>query len=198
MSRRTHSARVCKIAFALLFLLLPAKARAQQITLVLDPAQSSVSFTLDAFLHVVHGTMKLTEGHIAIDPASGTATGAFTVDARSAETGNSGRDNRMHKEILESARYPEISFTPMSVQGRVAPQGVSQVQLRGLFRIHGHEEIVTLPVEVQFSENNGTGETTFVIPYVKWGMKNPSNVFLRVKDSVTLTVKAAGRVSSQP
>lgn len=190
--------RVCQIAFALFFLFLPAQARAQQIMLELDPAQTSVSFTLDAFLHVVHGTMKLTAGHIAIDPASGTAMGAFTVDARSAETGNSGRDSRMHKEILESARYPEISFTPMSVQGRIAPQGVSRVQLRGLFRIHGHEETVTLPVDVQFSENNWSGETDFVVPYVKWGLKNPSNVFLRVKDSVTLTVKAAGRVPAQP
>ena len=195
MSRRFH---VCKIAIALFFLFLPVTARAQQIVLELDPAQTTVSFTLDAFLHVVHGTMKLTEGHIAIDSASGTATGAFTVDARSAETGNSGRDNRMHKEILESAKYPEISFTPMSLEGRVAPQGISQVQLRGLFRIHGHEETVTLPVQVQFSENTWTGETTFVVPYVKWGIKNPSNVFLRVKDSVTLTVKAAGRVSPQP
>jgi polyisoprenoid-binding protein YceI len=193
MSRRL---RLC--AIALFFLFLPTQARAQQIVLELDPARTSVSFTLDAFLHIVHGTMKLTEGRFAIDPASGTATGAFTVDARSAETGNSGRDNRMHKEILESAKYPEISFTPMSVQGQIAPQGASQVQLRGLFRIHGHEETVTLPVQVQFSENNWTGETTFVVPYVKWGLKNPSNVFLRVKDSVTLTIKAAGRISSQP
>jgi polyisoprenoid-binding protein YceI len=198
VSRGAHGTRVCKIAIALLFLLLPAQARAQQVTLTLDPAQTTVSFTLDAFLHIVHGTMKLTEGHIAVDPVSGIATGAFTVDARSAETGNSGRDNRMHKEILESARYPEISFTPMSVQSRIAPQGASQVQLRGLFRIHGHEETVTLPVDVQLSENNWTGETTFVVPYVKWGIKNPSNIFLHVKDSVTLTVKAAGRVSAQP
>lgn len=107
-----RSTRACEIAFALLFLLVPAQARAQQITLTLDPAKTTVSFTLDAFLHIVHGTMKLTEGHIAIDPASGIATGAFTVDARSAETGNSGRDNRMHKEILESAKSPKFPLRP--------------------------------------------------------------------------------------
>jgi hypothetical protein len=105
----------------------------------------------------------------------------------------------MHKEILESATYPEISFSPMSIEGRIASQGTSQVQLRGLFRIHGHEEMVTVPVQVQFFENDWTGETTFVIPYVKWGMKNPSTVFLRVRDTVMLTVKMSGRLQiAQP
>jgi len=32
-------------------------------------------------------------------------------DATRAETGNQGRDRKMHEEVLESARYPEIVFT---------------------------------------------------------------------------------------
>jgi polyisoprenoid-binding protein YceI len=194
----SRPSRTCAAAIALFLLSLPGAARAQQRSLEVDPARSAVSFTLDAFLHVVHGTMKLTEGRIVIDPGKGTATGVFVVDARTAETGNSGRDNRMHKEILESTKFPEISFTPLSVEGPMDPGGVSHVQLRGVFRIHGHEETLTLPVQVEFSENEWSGETTFVVPYVKWGMKNPSNVLLRVKDSVTLTVKAAGRVRAEP
>jgi len=30
---------------------------------------------------------------------------------------------------------------------------------------------------------------------VRWGMKNPSNIFLRVRDSVDVELKAAGTAS---
>jgi hypothetical protein len=38
--------------------------------------------------------------------------------------------------------------------------------------------------------------TGFVIPYVQWGMKNPSNFLLRVSDKVEINVRANGRVQS--
>src|SRR5262249_6342254 len=119
--------------------LLSAPAHAQQMTLDLDPAKTQVKFTLDAFLHKVHGTMKLTQGRIEIDTAPGEASGRMVVDARSAETGNDDRDSRMHKEILESQKYPEIVFSPKHVEGAVSPQGKSHVQLRGIISIHGRE-----------------------------------------------------------
>ena len=48
---------------------------------------------------------------------------------------------------------------------------------------------------MQITGNEWTAETTFSVPYVKWGLKNPSNLFLRVKDTVNLTVRAGGRLS---
>jgi len=92
------------MAFAIV-LALSVPARAQQLTLELDPAKTRIEFTLDAFLHTVHGTMKLSQGNIEVDPGTGKAAGRFVADARSAETGNDGRDNKMHKEILESDKY---------------------------------------------------------------------------------------------
>jgi len=38
--------------------------------------------------------------------------------------------------------------------------------------------------------------THFVVPYAKWGMKNPSVLFLRVGDSVDVAFHAAGRVAA--
>jgi polyisoprenoid-binding protein YceI len=181
---------------ALLALLLPTPARAQQMVLEFDLSKTQVEFTLDAFLHTVHGTMKMTLGRIEIDPATGTASGRIVVDARSADTGNDGRDNRMHKEILESAKYPEITFSPRQVQGQIAPQGKSQAQLRGIMTLHGREQEITTPVDVQVTGNEWTAEITFPVPYVKWGLKNPSTLFLRVKDTVILTVRAGGRLSA--
>jgi hypothetical protein len=33
----------------------------------------------------------------------------------------------------------------------------------------------------------------FEVPYVKWGMKDPSTLFLRVKNSVLINIVAVGR-----
>jgi polyisoprenoid-binding protein YceI len=184
------------MALAALFAL-PLHAHAQQIALALDPAKTQVEFTLDAFLHTVHGTMKLTQGAIEIDTATGEASGRMVVDARSANTGNDGRDSRMHKEILESQKYPEIVFSPKRVEGQITLQGKSRAQLRGIISIHGSEHEIITPVDVQITGDEWTGETTFPVPYVKWGIKSPNTLFLRVKDTVDLTVRAAGRLSTR-
>jgi polyisoprenoid-binding protein YceI len=183
------------LAAALVLPLLPARAHAQQMVLELDPARTQVEFTLDAFLHKVHGTMQMSQGKIEVDPATGQAGGRVVIDARSAHTGNDGRDNKMHKDILESQNYPEITFTPVRVEGQMAPEGKSQVQLRGIIGLHGREQEITTPVDVEITGSEWHAETTFAVPYVKWGLKNPSTLFLRVKDTVNLTIRSAGRIA---
>src|SRR5580692_11608914 len=93
--------------------------RAQETTLELDPANSRIEFTLAATLHTVHGTFALKSGTIHFNPSKGTASGVVVVDATSGNSGNSGRDHKMHAEILESQRYPEITFTPTKMSGKV-------------------------------------------------------------------------------
>ncbi|MGO9230669.1 MAG: YceI family protein, partial [Bryobacteraceae bacterium] len=83
---------------------------AQELSLEMDPAQSKVDFTLGDVLHTVHGTFQLKRGAIRFDPASGRAFGELLVDARSGASGNDTRDRKMHKEILESQRFPDIVF----------------------------------------------------------------------------------------
>jgi polyisoprenoid-binding protein YceI len=161
-----------------------------------DPARTRIEFTLDAFLHTVHGAMQMSKGMIEIDPSTGHASGLIVVDARSADTGNDGRDNKMHKEILGSEMYPEITFTPTGVQEPMAPEGKSRVQLRGIIRLQGREHEIATQVNVQIAGDEWTAETTFPVPYVMWGLKNPSTLFLRVKNTVDLTIRAAGRLQT--
>jgi len=165
----------------------------QEIVLDLDPARTIVEFTLDGVLHTVHGNFKLKHGAIRFDPATGKIGGEVVVDAASGESGSQARDRRMHKNILESERYPEIVFTPDHVEGTVAPEGVSQVQVHGTFRIHGAWHELTLPVQVRIANGQTTATTHFTVPYVKWGMKNPSNLFLRVSDKVDISITAYAR-----
>jgi polyisoprenoid-binding protein YceI len=83
----------------------------------------------------VHGTFRLKSGRIVFDPATGNASGALVVDATSGESGNESRDKRMHTSIIESRKYTEIVFTPGRVEGSLAPQGSSTVQVHGKFRL---------------------------------------------------------------
>jgi len=164
---------------------------AESAALQFDPAQTKVEFTLADVLHTVHGTFALKRGDISLDWATGKATGEWVVDACSGASGSGARDRRMHENILESERYPDIVFRPEHVEGKVAPQGVSQVQLHGTFSIHGVEHEISVPVAVDARDGMYTVTASFSVPYVKWGMKNPSTLFLRVSDHVDITVHAA-------
>ena len=163
-----------------------AAAWGQEIVLNPDPAHTTVQFKLPATLHTVHGSFKLARGAVRFDPATGKISGEVVVDATSGASGDDSRDRRMHKEILESAKYPEIVFAPDRVDGAVAPQGASQIQVHGMFRIHGAAHEITIPVQVQMNNGQASAKTNFAIPYVKWGMKNPSTFLLHVSDKVEI------------
>ena len=190
---------VCKMGSTLLLIAASAVfVSAQNTALQLDPAQTSVKFTLGDVLHTVRGTFQLKHGALQFEPASGKISGEIVVDAKSGESGSSMRDRKMHKEVLESERYPEIAFRPDKIEGAVASQGKSSVKVHGMFNIHGVDREITVPAEVEISADHWTATVHFTVPYAKWGMKNPSTLFLRVNDSVEIDLAAAGNLAKQP
>jgi polyisoprenoid-binding protein YceI len=183
------------IAFAAT-LLDAATSRAQGSAVQVDPPQAKIEFTLGSTLHTVHGTFALKSSSIRYDQASSGISGAIVVDATSGESGNTGRDQRMHREILESAKYPEIVFTPAQIKGAVAPIGASKVEVSGKFRLHGKDHDMTLPVEIVADGTKLQLSAHFVIPYVEWGLKNPSTFLLRASDKVEIEIHATGRIEN--
>jgi len=171
---------------------------AQQTPTVLrlDPAKTSASITLSATFHSVHGKFQLRRGELRFDPASGKVSGEVVLDATSGTTANDGRDHKMHKDVLESAKFPDISFRPDHVEGKVSDSGTSTVQVHGQFGIHGAEHELTVPVEVRFEHDHWKASTHFEVPYVKWGMKNPSNLVLHVGDSVEVEFEGEGALQA--
>jgi polyisoprenoid-binding protein YceI len=174
---------------------LAALASAQEMVFQLDPAQSHVNFTLGDVLHTVHGSFQLKSGTIRFNPATGEASGSLVVDATSGNSGNKSRDRRMHQQILQDQTYPEIVFTPRRVVGKLEPEGTSQIELQGMMSLHGQEHPMTVAVPVQTSHNQASADVHFVVPYVKWGLKNPSTFILRVSDKVNLDVHAVGHLN---
>jgi len=170
---------------------------AQDAALVVDPSLSRVEFTLGDVLHTVHGRFTMKRGTLWFDAATGKASGEIVVDAASGESGNGARDRRMHKDVLESARYPEITFRPDRVEGRLAPQGISGALIHGVFSIHGAGHEITAPAQVDAGGGQYKVSAHFDVPYIKWGMKNPSTLFLRVSDRVEISIEMVFRPAAE-
>ncbi len=178
-----------------IFILLAASlawGQTQEATLNFVPAQTTVNFTLGDVLHTVHGSFRLKTGQVRFTSASNAISGEIVVDAGSGNSDNTTRDRKMHKEILESARYSEMSFRPDRVDGRVQAQGTSQVHVHGIFGIHGAEHEITVPAQVELAPDHWSLTVHFAVPYVQWGMKDPSTFLLRVEKSVAIDLHAQG------
>ncbi len=162
------------------------------VTLNLDVAQSKLHWTLDSTLHTVHGTFNLKRGVVKFDPATGSASGEIVVYATSGESGNDSRDKKMHDEILESARYPEVIFRPTKIEGKVAVPGTSDVQLQGKFLLHGSEHDLTVPVHAELTGDHWKGTAKFSVPYIQWGLKSPNTFLLKAAPVVDIELELSG------
>lgn len=177
--------------------LLALPCLAGEYTWKVDPAGTKVTWTLGSLLHTVHGTFRATQGTLTFDAAAGTASGEIVVDAASGESGSGARDGRMKKSILEVGKYPEIVFSPDRVEGALNTHGESDVKVHGLLKIHGATHEMTIPAKVKMDSRQLNATMKFSIPYVSWGMKNPSTLFLRVDEQVEIEIDAVGALAAR-
>jgi polyisoprenoid-binding protein YceI len=167
----------------------------QAATIELDPSKTKLTFTLADVLHTVRGTFRLKQGRIHFDAATETISGEVIVDAASGDSGSAARDGRMRRSVLESQRYPEIRFTAENLRGSFSSTNSSSVSVTGMFEIHGQRHQVTIPMQVRVDGESVTARGEFVVPYVAWGMKDPSTFLLRVDKKVTIGILAMGRLT---
>jgi polyisoprenoid-binding protein YceI len=195
VAKTTCSMKITAKLISPVFIFLAATlawGQAQEATLNFVPAQTTVDFTLGDVLHTVHGSFNLKTGQVRFDPATNAISGEIVVDATSGHTGSVGRDRKMHKEILESSRYSELTFRPDRVEGKVLALGTSPVQVHGMFGIHGTDHEITVPAQVELTPDHWSLTVHFAVPYVKWGMKDPSTFVLRVEKTVNIDLHALG------
>ncbi|HEX3685260.1 MAG TPA: YceI family protein [Bryobacteraceae bacterium] len=179
-------------AVGLLAILAAPVLQGQELAIELDASKTRIDFVLSDVLHTVRGAFRLKAGHVAFDPSTGVITGDVIVDAASGRSGSATRDRRMTRDILEVQRYPEIRFTPHNIAGTVSMSSTSKVEVAGSFMIHGQAHEITIPMQVQASPGEITATGRFIVPYVAWGMKNPSNFLLKVNDKVEIDLTAVG------
>jgi polyisoprenoid-binding protein YceI len=169
---------------------------ASEITFGVDPAQSKVHWTLESTVHTVHGSFAFKKGNIQVDTSTGKATGEIVVDATSGNSGNDGRDKKMHREVLESAKYSDIIFRPERVEGQISQQGLCNVQVQGGLLLHGSEHEITVPIQGELAGDHWTGTAKFRVPFIDWGLKNPSNFFLKVTHAVEIELELKGSLQN--
>jgi len=200
-----RAARACGLILALALSVVVLRARSiptavpqspsPDLVFDLNPADTKVNFTLGATMHTVHGTFQPMRGRIEYTAATGALRGEIVVDAPSGASGDASRDKKMHAEILESDKYSAITFRPDRAEGSLAPVGESTVQVHGIFSVHGADHELTVPATVKRDGRSWTASVHFTVPYVQWGMKNPSVFLLRVNKTVDIEITAAGTVT---
>ncbi len=172
-----------------------AEDRAGRLTL--DPHHTVVAFHLGSRLHDVHGTFAVREGALTVDAATGAADGTVIVDATSGESGNASRDGRMASAVLESAHFPEIRFRATHVDGGQRPDGTFSGTLHGVLTLHGAEHPLAVAIDGRVVGDELTAHGRFSVPYIAWGLADPSVLMLTVAQTVDVDVTTTGHVQWQ-
>jgi len=171
------------------------RTAASEIRLSLDPAQSKLNWTVDSTLHMVHGIFNIKNGNLRFDPETGKASGEIIVLVTSGDTGNTSRDEKMHKEVLQSSQYPDAIFKPSQIEGHVSSTGASDVKLHGTLSLHGSDHDLVVPVHAELANDHWKGTAKFEVPYIQWGLKDPSNFLLKVKPIVSVELEMSGSIT---
>lgn len=179
-----------------------AQEPAKQLHLHLDPATTTVRFTLKDTVHTVHGSFHLNAGDVYFDPKTGEAHGKIEVDTGSGTSGNDTRDGKMKREYLEVVKFPVAAFEPQLVKGSTGMAfdekfGTQTISVTGNFTLHGASHTMVMRFLVQRDGTQATATTHFLIPYVAWGIKDPSFAFVRVEKEVAMDIAAKGTLTSE-
>lgn len=182
--------RLQTIAASIVILAAAATSSTEELRVELDPESTTITFELKATLHTVHGTAELEHAEFLFDTDTGDASGAAAVAAASADTDNKKRDKKMHTEVLLSDSHPEIVLRAQRLDGDLALDGSSDVTLVGEFELLGDSHSVRVPMTVTMEGSTASVDANFTVPYVEWGLDDPSTFVLRVAKEVPVTIRA--------
>ena len=181
--------------FALAAILTPA-ALAQHQAFAVNPDASEVKIMLNTTHEVVNGTFHIQSGSIEFDRSASHISGIVIVAAGSGKTGNDSRDKKMNKDILKVDEYATVSFAPKTYTGTIASSGDSTIQVSGVFTLLGIPHDLTIPMQIHMDGSKATVRAHFIIPYVQWGLKNPSFMFWKAENDVAIDLNLVGQISN--
>ena len=173
---------------------------ASTISVRLDPSRTAVQFSAGT-LRRIHGTFQLKTGVFALDAKSGMAQGEILVDAASEKSNDAKLDRKIAGETLESGKYPGIFFHVEKVEGHLpVKDGEQHLKLIGTFNIHGGDHPLTVDVDAVNQGQQLTLRSSFVVPYVQWGMKDASTLLMRDRNiRITIVSQATSeRLEAKP
>src|SRR2546429_8713575 len=100
-------------------------------------------------------------------------------------------------DVCSSDLFGEIIFRPDRITGKLELQGDSALQVHGTFLLHGNGHELTVPAEANLSGDHWSASAKFSIPFIEWGLKNPSTWLLKVDHSVSIELELKGTIQAQ-
>ncbi len=170
-------------------------AFAQHQSFAVNPSESKVTITLNTTHEVVTGSFRVQSGTVEFDRAAQKMSGWIGVAAGSGKTGNDSRDRKMNNDILKVEQFATVSFEPKSYAGVIAASGDSNIEVTGIFTLLGTAHEITVPIQVRLEGDAANAKAHFVVPYVQWGLKNPSFLIWKADNDVAIDVYLEGAVS---
>jgi hypothetical protein len=183
-------------AVAALALIFAPAALAQHRTFAVNPDISEVKMKLNTTHEVVNGTFHVQAGSIEFDRSATKISGIVVVAAGSGKTGNDSRDKKMNKDILKVDQYTTVSFAPKTYTGTIPASGDSTIQVSGVFNLLGTPHNLTIPMQIHIDGTKATAKAQFVLPYVQWGLKNPSFLIWKAENDVAIDLNLVGQLSN--
>lgn len=160
----------------------------------IDAAKSQVQFSLGGF-HEVNGFFKVSSGEVTFDRKTGEMTGSIVVEAASGNSGNQARDKKMKGDELHAGKFPTITFAPTQFTGILQDSGESSIQVHGTFTLLGKPHTIIVPMTVTIDGNQCTAKGSLIVPYVEWGMKDPTMMFMKEAKDVKVDLTFQGTLA---
>ena len=183
-------------AVAALALIFAPAALAQHRTFAVNPDASEVKMKLNTTHEVVNGTFHVQAGSIEFDRSATKISGIVVVAAGSGKTGNDSRDKKMNKDILKVDQYTTVSFAPKTYTGTIPVSGDSTIQVSGVFTLLGTPHELTIPMQIHIDGSKASAKAQFVVPYVQWGLKNPSFLIWKAENDVAMDLSIVGDIGN--
>jgi polyisoprenoid-binding protein YceI len=134
----------------------------------------------------ITGALSLTQS------ASGysVTTVSISVDVSTLTSDKAMRDQRIHRQGLESDRFPTATFqlmTPIALPAAAASGQTIHVSATGALTIHGVTRTVTIPIDARLTGSKIELVGSISFPFSEFGMTPPSiGGFVSVQNNATM------------
>jgi methyltransferase len=186
-------------------------ARGEAATLAIDPARSTLEFTVSRPGEAIEGKAPSFSGEVALDPArpaEGSSV-ALRVLAAHMATGNGMRDRKMRSAHLDTDSFPEITFRSTvitlenpgeSPAAGLRPAETRRAWVEGTLALHGAKRAIRFPAAIQYDDGTFTAEGGLTLKLTDYAIPIPRFLWIVLDDEVKVRFKfvAALPASSAP
>jgi len=168
------------------FLIAGAGVVAQTKSVDVIKEESSITYRLSHPMHHIEATSKDGWFRVEIDPAKKEIKSVTAqVDVMTFDGGNSNRDSHA-MEVIESIKYPDVTFAGTSVT-----QTADSLIVSGKLTFHGVTQDIVMRGVAMWGEHKLSVDGGFVLSLTAFKIERPALLMIPVDDALKFSLKAA-------